>query len=82
MTEAPSTKAIVVDVAVVEFDDRGTKSRVTFVPANTPTGHVLRGDCERFRLALRIRGAGRIRLKHVGVAPLTCLLYTSPSPRD
>lgn len=71
VTEAPSTKAIVVDVAVVEFDDRGTKSRVTFVPANTPTVHVLRGDCERFRLALRIRGAGRIRLKHVGVAPLT-----------
>lgn len=71
VTEAPSTKAVVVDVAVVEFDDRGTKSRVTFVPANTPTVHLLRGDCERFRLALRIRGAGRIRLRHVGVAPLT-----------
>lgn len=70
VTEAPSTKSIVVDLAVVEFDGQGVKSRVTFVPADAPAVHVLRGDCDTFRIALRIRGAGRIRLRHVGVAPL------------
>ena len=41
-----------------------------------------RGDVKKFKVFVRDRSSGRVKKINFGSKTMSCLLYTSPSPRD